>query len=1140
MRKILLNWWFLSLLTALIAAVILMLLIPLLLPSWGSFSGRLISGIVIALAWALAFGWRFYRAQAAAGRLRSAVSSQDSESKLLSGKIAEALTKMKSARGAGRNYLYDRPWFVVIGPPGTGKTTALANSGLKFPVAPDNRAQAGTRNIDFFFAEEAILIDTAGRYTTQDSDNERDLKAWTGFLAALSRNRPLQPINGVLVTLALDTLASASADEIDRHADIVRHRLDELQQHLQITFPVYVLLTKADLVAGFKEFFDDLDAEGRRAVLGATFPWHPDQKPAVQAIGESFDTVCRSVETRTSKRLQEEQDILRRSVIVGFPGQILSLREPFLRFLGKAFPSDADMPSLRGFYFTSGIQVGSPFDRILGSAATSVRPADARPAAGRAYFINRLLSEILFREAGLVRQLPQMRRRRQLALYGGMAAIAGIGVLTTGIWLASFVGNRELLNDLAAQTPAIKQQIANAHINLTTVATTDPRLDEAAPILDSLRNLPGGYATRHDTAIPLSLRFGLFQEGASRAAELTYLNVTQRIVLPRLLLRFEDRLRKPGNDTLSQYDALKTYLMLGGQAPKLEAAALNASVTHDWASDVYPGRDLEPVRDRLAKHVSAMLDDPQFGHAWEGNLAPLDGALVQTARLSVGAFPPAERAYAILKQKLSQGTASDWRADRILSTSALKAFAAPNQVQALTVPYLYTREGFDRYRLELPTIQADLERDLWVLGEDQSKQSTVSSVAQIREGVAALYARDYIAAWEQVAEALKPANVFNDLDSYRALATDPSPLKLMLLQISRNTTLSADPASKAAQTLQAKLPAAVTSAVQGSASADAATAIEQHFQPLRAYVGDGTKLAPLDTFIAKLRTAAGASLAARQAATPELASAQRTQLTTAMSELQQLGVLVPQQLRSYASVSAAQAGAAQTATAETQVAGTYGATVGPACVAAAVDKYPFAPSSRPDASLNDMAQVFGASGSLSSFIDSVNPYLVRTTSAWTWRKDQSSAANLNPDAPQQFQKAASIRDLLTLGVALNIELVSVSGKATGADITVGNSTVSFAAPNTGAKLLRWMPQNQDAKLVLTADKAALKEFSAAGPWALLRLMDQSGGGTPGALERTVTLSDGTNSATFRVSSAAATAALQSGNGIWSFRCPNAL
>src|SRR5207302_932159 len=189
--------------------------------------------------------------------------------------------------------------------------------------------------------------------------------------------------------------------------------------------------------------------------------------------------------------------------------------------------------------------------------ARTLRPADAKPAAGRAYFINRVLSEILFREAGLVRELPELRRRRQLALYGAIAAVAGVGVITTGMWLASFAGNRQLLNELAVQTRAIKTQIADARINLVTVSATDPKLDETAPVLDALRNLPGGYAARNDTGIPLSLRFGLFQESASTAAELTYLNALQRVMLPRLLLRFEDRLRKPQNDPLNQYDALK-------------------------------------------------------------------------------------------------------------------------------------------------------------------------------------------------------------------------------------------------------------------------------------------------------------------------------------------------------------------------------------------------------------------------------------------------------------------------------------------------------------------------------------------------------------------------------------------------------
>src|SRR5207248_6942431 len=117
------------------------------------------------------------------------------------------------------------------------------------------------------------------------------------------------------------------------------------------------------------------------------------------------------------------------------------------------------------------------------------------------------------------------------------------------------------------------------------------------------------FTARHETGIPLIHRFGLFQEGASSAAELAYLNDLQRVMLPRLLLRFEDKLKKPQPDAVYQYDSLETYLMLGGQAPKLEPRNVAASVTGDWAAESFPGRDLDPVRDRLSRHLTAMLDD---------------------------------------------------------------------------------------------------------------------------------------------------------------------------------------------------------------------------------------------------------------------------------------------------------------------------------------------------------------------------------------------------------------------------------------------------------------------------------------------------------------------------------------------------
>ena len=57
---------------------------------------------------------------------------------------------------------------MFVGPPGAGKTTALLNCGLKFPLADAAvtpvrvKGVGGTRNCDWWFTDDAVLIDTAG------------------------------------------------------------------------------------------------------------------------------------------------------------------------------------------------------------------------------------------------------------------------------------------------------------------------------------------------------------------------------------------------------------------------------------------------------------------------------------------------------------------------------------------------------------------------------------------------------------------------------------------------------------------------------------------------------------------------------------------------------------------------------------------------------------------------------------------------------------------------------------------------------------------------------------------------------------------------------------------------------------------
>ena len=66
----------------------------------------------------------------------------------------------------------------MIGAPGAGKTTALLNAGLEFPLTDSLGKEAvrgvgGTRHCDWWFTDSAVLIDTAGRYALQESQRAR-------------------------------------------------------------------------------------------------------------------------------------------------------------------------------------------------------------------------------------------------------------------------------------------------------------------------------------------------------------------------------------------------------------------------------------------------------------------------------------------------------------------------------------------------------------------------------------------------------------------------------------------------------------------------------------------------------------------------------------------------------------------------------------------------------------------------------------------------------------------------------------------------------------------------------------------------------------------------------------------------------
>jgi len=261
----------------------------------------------------------------------------------LRGKFKTAMLELRKSKN-GRRHLSELPWYVMIGPPGAGKTTAIVNSGLQFPLADKLGKSAiggvgGTRNCDWWFTNNAVLIDTAGRYTTQESDADADNAAWLGFLNLLKKYRKRQPINGALIAISLSDLSLQDEITQKSHAQAVRRRLNELREKLGVRFPVYVLFTKADLIAGFSEFYDNLGKDDREQVWGFTLPLDKkkSEASAIAGFDQEFALLLGQLNAQLLERMQTETDHQRRALVAGFPSQVASMRGVAREFLNEVF-----------------------------------------------------------------------------------------------------------------------------------------------------------------------------------------------------------------------------------------------------------------------------------------------------------------------------------------------------------------------------------------------------------------------------------------------------------------------------------------------------------------------------------------------------------------------------------------------------------------------------------------------------------------------------------------------------------------------------------------------------------------------------------------------------------------------------------
>ncbi|MBA4710291.1 type VI secretion system membrane subunit TssM [Aquitalea magnusonii] len=421
----------------------------------------------------------------------------------------DTLKKSKLGSSSGSAALYELPWYMIIGHPAAGKSSAILQSGLTFPFSDKSGIQGvgGTRNCDWFFSTEGVLLDTAGRYATHTEDRVE----WLEFLKLLKKYRAKAPVNGILIAISLPELAQHNSEGFATYARQIRERIHEMCNTFGAQVPVYLMFTKLDLLGGFGQFFLDADDEARAQVWGATLSAEQGNGFDVgTVVAQQFELLYRGLVQLGEDKLVQYRGSQVKPAHFAFPIEFHGLKPAVVKFIKLLHEEDPyhARPLLRGFYFTSALQEGVPrivaANRVQGQFDLSPLSKDAKqPPSSYSFFLRDFFRDVLFPDQHLI--------SRQTAPGGGRLrmAIMGVGVLLlaglAGVWSWTYIGNQRLIEQITSERAEASKLAASGQLynKLKSLQLLQQRLEEL-------------QAYRKNGA-PWQLGWGLYQGDALEA-----------------------------------------------------------------------------------------------------------------------------------------------------------------------------------------------------------------------------------------------------------------------------------------------------------------------------------------------------------------------------------------------------------------------------------------------------------------------------------------------------------------------------------------------------------------------------------------------------------------------------------------------
>jgi type VI secretion system protein ImpL len=432
----------------------------------------------------------------------------------------------------GRGLRYRSPWYLVLGASDSGKSTLLENPGISLSLREGSADFGVSHGIKWKFFDAGVILDVPGHFFLGSDQTGSDERKWKSLMRNLVRYRPQRPIDGVVLTIPVTELAGDTALQpavIGQRAACIFNKLWQLQKWTGLCFPVYVVITKCDLIPGFKAMAGQLPSQYRNEIFGWSNPYNLESAFDSCWVDQGFDELSYDLNRLESEIFTERSDIPDVDSLFLFSSRLQELRRPLRIYLNQIFKNSAYRESLqfRGLYFVgdaSGEQEQAKPVRALAAAAAAgpsfispysilAPPTSAsithseqvitEDAAGISSFATEerehqpvfaadLFENKIFPERGIAHPASRTYLSRNRTVVGlQIACLATIVVLTLGVW----VGYHRLTETQRLTIPMLDRIVSGVRESKSMSADqlSQQDKDTAFMLIDIMRKLPSRH-----------------------------------------------------------------------------------------------------------------------------------------------------------------------------------------------------------------------------------------------------------------------------------------------------------------------------------------------------------------------------------------------------------------------------------------------------------------------------------------------------------------------------------------------------------------------------------------------------------------------------------------------------------------------